>query len=63
MLRLGPTEATPSALFTASLTTTQAQELWSPDLLPHVPYLFVMTIAVMLVAFWGSSTEPNGSRA
>ena len=53
VLRLGPTDAPPSALFTAPLTTTQAQQLWSPDLLPHVPYLFVMTTTAILVAFWG----------
>ncbi len=61
VLRLGSTDGTPPALFTASLTTAQAQELWSPDLLPHVPYLFVMLITAILVALWGSSTKASRS--
>ena len=55
----GPTEGRPSALFTASLTTTQAQALGSPDLLPHVPYLFVMGVAVILVLFTTSPTKAD----
>jgi membrane protease YdiL (CAAX protease family) len=50
----GPTEVAPSALFTASLTTNQARELWSPDLLPHVPYLLAMVVSVIIVARWNS---------
>jgi uncharacterized protein len=61
VLRLEPTDGTSSALFTASLTTAQAHELWSPDLLPQVPYLVVVTTTAMLVAFWRSSTKRNGS--
>jgi membrane protease YdiL (CAAX protease family) len=62
VLRLGgPIEGAPSALFTAPLTSAQAQQLWSPDLLPHVPYLFVMLTAAILVAFRGSSRKPNRS--
>jgi uncharacterized protein len=53
----GPTEGAPSALFTASLSTNQAQELWSPDLLPHVPYLLVMVVAVIVVARWNSPAK------
>lgn len=66
VLRLGgPAEGAPSALFTAPLTTTQAQELWSPDLLPHVPYLFVMVLAAIVVALWNSPTKagPTGAPA
>jgi len=54
----GTTDSAPSALFTASLTTTQAHDLWSPDLLPHVPYLFVMAVSVIIVAYWNSPAKP-----
>jgi membrane protease YdiL (CAAX protease family) len=42
----------PTALFVAPLTSTQAQQLWSPDLLPRAPYLVAMAVAGLLVALW-----------
>lgn len=61
----GPTEGPPSTLFTAPLTTAQAQALWSPDVLPHVPYLVVMVLSAIVVALWNSPTKagPIGARA
>ena len=56
VLRLGATGDQPSALFTAPVTAAQAQALWSPDLLPHLPYLFVMALAALAVVLW----RPNG---
>jgi membrane protease YdiL (CAAX protease family) len=59
VLSLGtPAEGPSTALFTAPLTTVQAQAIWSPDLPAHVPYLVVMTIAVVLVACWRDRPTP-----
>lgn len=44
----------PFALFTARLTTTQAEQLSAPDVMPHVPYLSVMVLVVIVVALWKS---------
>ena len=64
VLRLGPpSDGTPTALFTAPLTTAQANALWSPDLPAQVPYLVVISIAVIVVAFWRESGGPARAAA
>ena len=56
VLSFGPLgELQPTALFVAPLTSAQAQQLSSPDLLPRAPYLVAMAVAVLLVALWPRS--------
>lgn len=55
--RLGEGAAgAPSAMFVAPLTQPQARELWSPDFLPHLPYLLAMLAAVLLLSLWRTSS-------
>jgi len=55
----GPTDGAATALFTAPVTSAQAQILWSPDPLPHVPYLVMMAGAAILVARWRTSARAD----
>jgi CAAX protease family protein len=50
VFRLGAQpDGAPAALFSAPLTTTQTQQLWSPDLPAHLPYLLVVATAAFLI--------------
>jgi len=52
VLGLGPApEATP-ALWVMPLTPTQVNALAAPDLLPHLPYLGALLLALLFVHYW-----------
>ena len=62
VLRLGEApHGAPAALFTAPLTTAQAHELWSPDLLPQVPYLCVVVTTAVLLRVYSARSASIGS--
>ncbi len=62
VLRLGEApHGAPAALFTAPLTTAQAYELWSPDLLPQVPYLCVVVTTAVLLRVYSARSASIGS--
>jgi hypothetical protein len=49
VFRLGAQpDGAPAALFSARLTTTQTQQLWSPDPPAYLPYLLVVATAAFL---------------
>jgi membrane protease YdiL (CAAX protease family) len=49
-------DASPAALWTASLTETQAQTLYAPELAAHLPFIVAMLIAAIAVR-WTSGRQ------